>query len=62
MALLGSIQGALGGKEVARGVVGLVVCATNLQRKRKTSYERSSNDFMTKETSLANVVAEVEEI
>lgn len=35
MALLGSIQGALGGKEVARGVVGLVVGATNLQRKRK---------------------------
>lgn len=31
MALLGSLQGALGGKEVAGGVVGLVVGAANLK-------------------------------
>lgn len=36
MALLGSLQGALGGKEVARGVVGLVVGAADLRRKTQT--------------------------
>lgn len=32
VSLLGSLQGALGGKEVAGGVVGLVVSATDLHR------------------------------
>lgn len=36
VALLGSVQGALGGEEVAGGVVGLVVSATNLQRNKPT--------------------------
>ncbi len=36
VALLGSLQGALGGKEVARRVVGLVVSAANLKRKTQT--------------------------
>ena len=36
VALLGSLQGALGGKEVARGVVGLVVGAADLRRKTQT--------------------------
>lgn len=35
MALLGSLQGALGGKEVARGVVGLVVGAADLSRETR---------------------------
>lgn len=32
VSLLGSLQGALGGKEVAGGVIGLVVSATDLHR------------------------------
>lgn len=38
MALLGSLQGALGGEELARGVVGLVVGAANLKegKRRRT--------------------------
>lgn len=36
VALLGSLQGALGGKEVARGVEGLVVGAANLRGKTPT--------------------------
>lgn len=36
VALLGSLQGALGGEEVARGVVGLVVGAANLRGKTPT--------------------------
>lgn len=37
MALLGSLQGALGGKEVAGGLVGLVVSAANLQERKQSS-------------------------
>lgn len=39
VALLGSLQGALGGKELARGVIGLVVGAANLKegKRRRTS-------------------------
>lgn len=36
MALLGSLQGALGGKEVAGGIVGLVVSTANLEREKQT--------------------------
>lgn len=36
VSLLGSLQGALGGEEVARGVEGLVVGAANLRRKTQT--------------------------
>lgn len=38
VALLGSLQGALGGEELARGVVGLVVGAANLKegKRRRT--------------------------
>lgn len=35
VSLLGSLQGALGGKEMAGGVVGLVVSATDLHGKRR---------------------------
>lgn len=37
VALLGSLQGALGGKEVAGGLVGLVVSAANLQERKQSS-------------------------
>lgn len=36
VALLGSLQGALGGKEVAGGLVGLVVSAANLQERKQS--------------------------
>lgn len=37
VALLGSLQGALGGKEVAGGLVGLVVSSANLQERKQSS-------------------------
>lgn len=40
VALLGSLQGALGGEEVAGGVVGLVVGAANLRRKNPGEFSQ----------------------
>lgn len=40
VALLGSLQGALGGEEVAGGVVGLVVCAANLRRRKSGEFSQ----------------------
>lgn len=42
VALLGSLQGALGGKEVARRVVGLVVSAADLETRTKTVWSEGS--------------------
>lgn len=42
MALLGSLQGALGGKEVAGGVVGLVVGAADLRRNKEMDPEHTT--------------------
>lgn len=44
VSLLGSLQGALGGEEVARGLVGLVVGAANLQNKPKKEKKQREED------------------